>query len=179
MSGGKSGTSEQEATDHHAAPTEELAEALDRLKSRIHEVTEWAERASIPVAAPEDESVPNEGGEVDEPPLEPIHGETRRSSTLGVITSLRKAGAIAGGVFTSEGEVTELDSVDSPQPVSVAGMVALLDLVPPESVLEIRTTVAEWRAARIGDEAFALELRSGYVGRVDDWLASLLPREKS
>ena len=178
MSGGGSGTSEQEALHEHGSPTDELGEALDRLTRRIGEVAEWAERASIPTGSPAvEEPETGHSPPADDVPLERPEGDHRDESILAVIASFREAGAIANGVFTSGGELTELDPVESNGRVALSGMLALLDLIPPQTVLEVRTTSSEWRAARVGDEAFALELR-GEAGVVDQWLGSLLPALK-
>jgi hypothetical protein len=182
VSGGRSDLSERGASPEHAARTDELKAALDSLRTRLHDITEWAERASIPPAAPPGGSSEPAGaaaGETiahQEPPAP--SGKVGRS-----IRELADTGAIAGGVVASGGDVVqlgviELGALERAEQVPITGMLALLDLVPPETVLEVRTTVAEWRAARVGDEAFVVELRDGFAERVDELLATLLPSEK-
>lgn len=190
MSGGRSDLSEQEGSRESAAPTGELNEALDRLRARIDDVAQWAEHASIPDAPPKgdasarlDEQELLEQPQVEQAPTpeqaptaEPILAAA--DPVLSFLRKLVEVGAISGGVFTTDGDTIDLEPVESADEVPVSGAMALLDLVPPETVLEVRTTLAEWRAARIGTRAFALELRPGHDREVDEWLAGLLPPGK-
>lgn len=193
MRGGRSDLSDQERAREPVPPTGDISEALDRLRTRIEEVAEWAERAAIPGGpAPEegpseepreepgdefDLEPPSEGsGPEPDAPAEPPPGPG--SAVLSFLQNLAAAGAITSGVYTSDGAVIGLEPREGTADVQVSGMLALLDLVPPQTVLEVRTTVADWRAVRVGDEAFAVEIRAGNDGDVDRWLATLLPSEK-
>ena len=91
------------------------------------------------------------------------------------VRGLSRSGAIAGGVFREGRDIIDLGTPEGVTHVPLPGLVALLDLVPTDTILEVRTTDADLRAARIGDEAFALELAPGGEVEVDEWLASLLP----
>jgi hypothetical protein len=93
------------------------------------------------------------------------------------VEDLAQTGKLTSGIFVAGGNATELE-LDGKSHVPFPGLLALVGLIPPETVLEIRTTSAEWRAARIGDEAFAVELSEGSKPEVDEWLATLLPPEK-
>lgn len=192
MSGGRSELSDRERAQQPVPPTEDIAEALDRLRTRIQEVAEWAEQSSIrggpapeePREEPHEE--PREQVELEAPPedsgpepdtaAEPPRGP--QSAVLSFLRDLAAAGAITSGVYASDDGVISLEPRDGAGDVPALGMLALLDLVPPQTVLEVRTTVADWRAARIDDEAFALQLRAGNDGEVDRWLATLLAPQK-
>ena len=188
MNGGRSGLSDQEHAPRPVFPSEDISEALDRLRTRIQEVAEWAEQASIPAgpAAEEPREEPSEQFQVEAPPedfaTEPDAPArpplTPDSAVLSFLRDLAAAGAITSGVYRSDGAVVGLEPPDSASDVSVSGMLALLDLIPPQTVLEVRTTAADWRAAHIGEEAFALKIRAGNDGEVDRWLATLLPPER-
>jgi hypothetical protein len=167
MSGGRSDLSEQETPRAEASGTAELNEALDRLKTTIREVAEWAERATVPAAIDLRDSSPQ---------AEPRPGPQHSGSSLQAsIATLVGEGAIAAGVFVSGGQTVELVPADGAAAVPASGMIALLDLVPSDTLLEVRTTVSEWRAARVGQESFAIELRSGYADYVDRILATVVP----
>lgn len=178
-------------------PTEDLNAALDRLRSRIEEVAEWAERASIP-AAPEVRT----SAEAIEQPAEPGRGpvepsqekgheeheaeggaggaaqaEPAPSPVLSFIQQLAGSGKVSSAIFVAGGEAPDWELNGNGLPPG-SSLLALLGLVPPETVLEIRTTSGEWRAARIGEEAFVLELGRGGEPEVDEWLATLLPLEE-
>lgn len=188
MNGGRSDLSDQEHAPAPVFPSEDISEALDRLRTRIQEVAEWAEHASIPGGPVPEEAreEPREQLELEAPPedsaTEPeAPTETPSGPDSAVLTFLRDlaaAGAITSGVYASDGAIIDLQPPDCAGDVPASGMLALLDLVPPQTVLEVRTTAADWRAARIGEEAFALEIRAGNDGEVDGWLAILLPPEK-
>ncbi|HUE59807.1 MAG TPA: hypothetical protein VMO88_09520 [Acidimicrobiales bacterium] len=137
-----------------------MQEALERLRSRIEEVSAWAEQATPPGAVPSTDDR-SESTEVE--------------STLGHVRGLSRSGGIAGGVFRGGRDIVDLGAPDGAVHVPVPGLVALLDLVPTDTILEVRTPDADLRAARIGDEAFAFELVPGNEAEVDEWLASLLP----
>lgn len=188
MNGGRSGVSDQEHAPRPVFPSEDISEALDRLRRRIQEVAEWAEHASIPGGPGPEElrEEPREQFELEAPPeysaTEPdtAGGPPRGpdSAVLSFLRDLAAAGAITYGVYASDGAVVGLEPPDSAGDVPVSRMLSLLDLIPAQTVLEVRTTVADWRAAHIGEEAFALEIREGNDGEVDRWLATLLPPEK-
>ena len=182
--------SQREAGQDQPPATDELQEALGRLRSRLEEVSAWAQQASLPGA----ESIADQLSHVIEPAQPGPSGTTQSSgtaqpsgtthpsgtaqsseTTLEHVRNLSHSGAIAQGVFREGREVVDLRAPHVAGHVSASGLAALLDLIPTDTVLEVRTTGAEVRAARIGDEAFALELVAGSEPEVDEWLASLLP----
>jgi hypothetical protein len=188
VNGGRSDLSDQEHAPQPVPPSEDISEALDRLRTRIQEVAEWAEHASIPGGpAPEEpREEPREQFQLEaprddsatEPDTEAGPHRASDSAVLSFLRDLVAAGSITSGVYASDGAVIGLEPPDCAGDIPVSRMLALLDLVPPQTVLEVRTTSADWRAARIGGEAFALELRAGNDGEVDRWLATLLSPEK-
>lgn len=188
MNGGRSGLSDQEHAPRPVFPSEDLSEALDRLRTRIEEVAEWAEHASIPGGSDAEEPREERRDQLEvEAPREDsatepeAAAETPRgpdSAVLSFLRDLAASGAITSGVYASDGAVVGLEPSGSAGDDPVSRMLALLDLIPPQTVLEVRTTVADWRAARIGEEAFAMEIRAGSDGEVDRWLATLLPPER-
>ena len=192
MNGGRSGLSDQEHAPRPVFPSEDVSEALDRLRTRIQEVAEWAEHASIPggpgtgTGPEEPREEAREQFELEAPPeysaTEPdtVAGPPPGpdSAVLSFLRDLAAAGAITSGVYASDGAVVGLEPPGGAGDVPVSRMLALLDLIPPQTVLEVRTTAADWRAAHIGEEAFALEIRAGHDGEIDRWLATLLPPEK-
>jgi hypothetical protein len=91
---------------------------------------------------------------------------------------LSRTGVVAGGVFSSGSDIIDLTDSGSGAQVPESGLVALLNLVPSETVLEVRTTSTELRAARLGGDAFAVEVVPGGEREVDDWLASLIPAKE-
>jgi hypothetical protein len=158
-----------------------LEEALGRLRSRIEEVSAWAEQASLPEAVSgEGDHLPGDGdgapGHGDgAPDVIAQTGSTPVGPTLEHVRHMSRSGVIAGGVFREGRDIIDLDTPDGAGQMPGPGLVALLDLVPTDAILEVRTADAELRAAHIGAEAFAFRLVTGNEAEVDDWLASLLP----
>ena len=177
-------SSQRETGRDQPPATDEVQEALGRLRTRLEEVSAWAEQASLPGSDP----ITDQPDDVTEPagptppgpnlsPVPNLPSESALSSgpTLERVRNLSHSGAITQGVFREGREVIDLRAPNVAGHVPVSGLVALLDLVPTDTILEVRTTGAEVRAARIGEEAFALELVAGSEPEVDEWLASLLP----
>ncbi len=188
MSTGGLENSQQQTARGVPPPTDELQEALGRLRSRIEEVSAWARHASLPgavsgegdCASGEGDGSSGEGdgasGEGDGAPGVIAKTESTASRpTLAHVRDLSRSGAIAGGVFREGRDIIDLGTPDGAGQAPIAGLVALLDLVPTDTILEVRTTDADLRAAHIGEEVFAFKLVPGREGEVDQWLASLLP----
>lgn len=170
MNGGGPGAPQPEIHQEQAAEVSDLHAALDRLRARIEEVSAWAENASL--------STPTGGGEGEAEAPQAIE-ETAAQGPLGVLRGMAKSGAVAGGVFSNGTEIIDLTASGDLAQVQESGLVALLNLVPPDTVLEVRTTNSDLRAARIGGDAFAVELAQGGEQEVDEWLSSLLPSRKA
>lgn len=198
MIGGEREASQPEPSPDVAPQPEDVHQVLDRLRSRIEEVAAWAEQASLHSApagpaAPTDATTPAESQQlqpvqetrpIDESP-EPIaasegyrSGVPAEDGALGFLRSLARTGVVAGGVFSSGSDIIDLTDSGSGAQVPESGLVALLNLVPSETVLEVRTTSTELRAARLGGDAFAVEVVPGGEREVDDWLASLIPAKE-
>ncbi|HEX6393606.1 MAG TPA: hypothetical protein VFZ97_09200 [Acidimicrobiales bacterium] len=170
MNGGGPGAPQPEIHQEQAPEVSDLHAALDRLRARIEEVSAWAESASL--------STPTGGGEGEAEAPQVIE-ETAAQGPLDVLRSMAKSGAVAGGVFSTGNEIIDLTASGDRAQVQESGLVALLNLVPSDTVLEVRTTNSELRAARIGGDAFAVELAQGAEQEVDEWLSSLLPSRKA
>jgi hypothetical protein len=177
MTGSGQEASQPELSPDHAPQVEDVRQVLDRLRSRIQEVAAWAEHASQPgtidggttaaMAHSPKAHFPEASGQG---PLE--------AAPLDFLRGLARSGVVAGGVFTDGSGIIDLTEASDAAKVPESGLVALLGLIPSDTVLEVRTATTELRAARLGDEAFAVELTPGNEREVDDWLASLLPERK-
>jgi hypothetical protein len=192
MTGSGREASQPELSPDHAPQAEDVRQVLDRLRSRIEDVAAWAEHASqpgakdggaTPVRAGADEEAAEPGSVVEPAAAASDHSlqseqQAGEAAPLDFLRGLARSGAVAGGVFTNGSGIIDLTEVSDAAQVPESGLVALLGLVPSDTVLEVRTATTELRAARLGDEAFAVELTRGNEREVDDWLASLLPERK-
>ena len=174
MNGGGPGAPQPDIHQGQAPEASDVHAALDRLRTRIEEVAAWAEHASLP--APIDQVEGEEEAPAEAP--DAIE-ETVGQGPLDVLRGMAKSGALAGGVFSTGTQIIDLTASGDLAQVQESGLVALLNLVPSDTVLEVRTTTSELRAARIGDDAFAVELAQGGEQEVDEWLSSLLPPRKA
>jgi hypothetical protein len=197
MTGGGLEISQPELSGEQAPKPEDVHQVLDRLRSRIEEVAAWAEHASFPGAnqtAAEDREqarVSSEEPEVQsEEESDEAHGgnetsggddaqggldEAPEPAPLDFLRTLARSGAVAGGVFSTGTQIIDLTESANAAQVPESGLLALLNLVPSDTVLEVRTSKSELRAARLGDDAFAVEVVPGSESEIDDWLASMLP----
>lgn len=173
MTGSGQEASQPEVSPDHAPQAEDVRQVLDRLRSRIEDVAAWAEHASQSGATDGVETALKVGDFREAGGQEPVG-----SAPLDFLRGLARSGVVAGGVFTDGSGIIDLTEAGDAAKVPESGLVALLGLVPSDTVLEVRTASTELRAARLGDEAFAVELTPGNEREVDDWLASLLPERK-
>lgn len=191
IGGGREASQPDNSTDQ-APQAEDLHQVLDRLRNRIEEVAAWAEHASHAATNDGgDETTPHSTAEEQTDPVAALPDAAELPETvelpeaaelpaaLGFLRGLARSGAVAGGVFSNGSDVIDLTEPANTTQVPESGLVALLNLVPSDTVLEVRTRSTELRAARLGDDAFAVEVVPGSEQEVDDWLASLLPSRES
>jgi hypothetical protein len=178
MIGGGREASQPGITSDPARQVEDLHRVLDRLRSRIEDVAAWAEHASFPGAS--------DGGDGSDGAAESVAVDERsgpeaseKPAALDFLRGLARSGVVAGGVFSNGGDIIDLTESANAAQVPESGLVALLNLVPSDTVLEVRTSSTELRAARLGDDAFAVEVVPGSEREVDDWLSSLLPSREA